>query len=214
MALVYLQNVRLSFPALIEAKASTPNSIPKFSADLLMAKDSKAFIDFMKEYQTLAKAKWGENAPQVMKMIQSDRKLRCYGSGEEKVNKKTFKPYEGYEGMMYLSANRQESPQLIKPDGNAIDPANTMELKAVARTMYGGCYVNAAVNPWIQDNQHGRGIRLELIAIQFEKDGHAFGDAKPDASGMFGATSGPVSTSNDDIPSEFDMGIPDLPFQM
>lgn len=209
--LIYLQNVRLSFPFLVEPRSDGETSAPKYIADLLMPKDHNGFSEFMKVYGKLALAKWGEHTQQVMQMIQADRKFRCYGPGSEKVNKKTFKCYDGYEGNVYLSANNRSSPQMIKPDGNPVDPGNTMEVKAVARTMYGGCYVNAAVKPWVQDNKHGRGIRLELVAIQFNADGQAFGEGSPDVSGMFGVAS-VQSTEPSALPSGF--GIPDLPFQM
>jgi hypothetical protein len=56
--------------------------------------------------------------------------------------------------------------------------------------MYGGCRVNAAIKPWPQDNKHGRGIRCDLIAVQFAGDDTPFGEGNVDASGMFGAVAG------------------------
>jgi hypothetical protein len=63
-----------------------------------------------------------------------------------------------------------------------------MACQATARKMYGGCYVNAAVKPWLQDNKFGKGVRCDLVAVQFFADGPAFGGGETDASGMFGAT--------------------------
>jgi hypothetical protein len=62
-----------------------------------------------------------------------------------------------------------------------------MAYQQLARKMYGGCRVNAAVKPWLQDNKHGRGIRCDLIAVQFYLDDAPFGEGNVDASGMFGA---------------------------
>jgi hypothetical protein len=53
--------------------------------------------------------------------------------------------------------------------------------------MYGGCRVNVAVKPWLQENKHGRGIRADLVAVQFAGDDQAFGEGRTDASNMFGA---------------------------
>jgi len=50
--------------------------------------------------------------------------------------------------------------------------------------------VNAAIKPWPQDNKHGRGIRCDLIAVQFANDDTPFGEGAVDASGMFGAVAG------------------------
>lgn len=185
--IIYLQNVRLSFPHLTEAHASAQGAVPKFSADFIMPADHPGFQQFNARYGELAQAEWKEHAGQVMQMIQADRKLRNYGAGEEKVNKQTFQPYDGYAGQVWIMANNKNMPQMIKNDGNPVDAGNSMEAVAVARNMYGGCYVNAAIKPWIQDNQFGKGIRCDLIAIQFHADGEAFGEGAPDASAMFGA---------------------------
>jgi hypothetical protein len=62
-----------------------------------------------------------------------------------------------------------------------------MAYQALTRQMYGGCRVNVAVKPWLQENKHGRGIRADLVAVQFAGDDQAFGEGAVDASGMFGA---------------------------
>ena len=39
---------------------------------------------------------------------------------------------------------------------------------------YSGCYVNATVELWAQQNTTGRGMRAELLGVQFLRDGDAF----------------------------------------
>jgi hypothetical protein len=189
---IMLSNVRLSFPHLVEPHASplNPNAVKKYSADFIMPQDHPGFAQFMAQYAALAQAKWGTNAQSVMQMIQADRKLRCYGSGNEKVDKKTFQPYSGYANNVYISANKDQAPQMIQADGKPTDLGNTMAYQALARKMYGGCYVNAAIKPWVQENSFGRGIRCDLVAIQFFQDGEAFGEGAADASTLFGAVAG------------------------
>ncbi len=75
----------------------------------------------------------------------------------------------------------------VEGDGTPVDPANTMAVQALARKLYGGCRVNVAVKPWLQENKHGRGIRCDLLAIQFAGDDKPFGEAAPDVSNVFGA---------------------------
>ena len=142
----------------------------------------------MGEVGAQASAKWKEHAGSVLAMVQNDRRLRCYGNGSEKVNAKTFKPWDGYEGNIYITANSDEDrpPQMVRLDGTICDNANTMERSALARKLYGGCYVNAILRVWLQDNEHGRAVRCELLAIQFADEGVAFGDAPPDLNGHFG----------------------------
>lgn len=210
--IIFVQDSVLSFPHFVEAhKAPTaaPTVKPKFSADFIIPVDHPALKQFMQRYAEMAQAKWGENANAVMTMIQSDRKNRCFGMGNEKVDKKTFKPYNGYEGKAYITASREDRPQMIRADGSPVDPANTMEYQAIARKMYGGCRVNVALKPWIQENSFGRGIRCDLVAVQFFMDGTPFGDsAEPDVTNLFGAVAAPAQAPAA-APAGF--GMPGLP---
>ena len=106
---------------------------------------------------------------------------------------------------------------MIRPNGTPVDPANTMEYQQVARTIYGGCIVNAAVRPWLQDNNHGRAVRCDLIAVQFAADGEAFGEGEIDASGMFGqvdvapAVIAPGVQQTVPTPPQFNQQVPGVP---
>jgi hypothetical protein len=188
---IFLSNVRLSFPHLVEPQRKVSPETGKervsYSADFIMPPDHPGFAQFMRRVNEMALVKWKEHAQTVMGMIQNDRKLRCYGDGNQKVNGKTFQIYDGYAGQMYLTAGVDTPPQIIQSDGSPIDPNNTMAYQQLTRAMYGGCRVNVAVKPWLQDNRHGRGVRADLVAVQFAGDDQAFGEGRVDASGMFGA---------------------------
>lgn len=188
---IFLSNVRLSFPHLVEPQKQVNPETGKerisYNGDFIMPADHLGYTQFMARYAALAGEKWKEHANTVMQMVHADRKSRCYGAGAERVNKKTFQPYDGYVGMMYITAGRDTPPQIIQADGSPIDPANTMAYQQLTRKMYGGCRVNVAVRPWLQDNKHGRGVRCDLIAVQFYQDDTPFGEGNVDASGMFGA---------------------------
>lgn len=191
---IFLSGVRLSFPHLAEPQRQINELTGKerisYNCEFIMAQDHAGFGQFMAKYGAMALEKWKEHANTVMQMIQGDRKTRCYGRGEEKVNKKTFQPYDGYAGNVFITAGRDSQPQVIQADGQAIDPTNSMAYQQLARKMYGGCRVNAAVKPWLQDNKHGRGIRCDLIAVQFAADDKPFGEGAVDASNLFGAVAG------------------------
>ncbi len=192
--IVFLSNVRLSFPHLAEPQKQINEQTGKerisYNCEFIMPQDHAGFHQFMARYGALALEKWKEHAQTVMGMIQNDRKTRCFGRGEEKINKKTFQPYDGYAGHVFITAGRDTAPQMIQADGQPIDPSNTMAYQQLARKMYGGCRVNAAIKPWPQDNKHGRGIRCDLIAVQFAGDDTAFGEGAVDASNLFGAVAG------------------------
>ena len=188
---IFLSNVRLSFPHLTEPQKTvnevTGSTRISYNAEFIMPESHPSFAQFLALYQRLMSESFAENAPVVMNMIAADRKLRCYGRGEEKVNKKTFTPYDGYAGNVYLTAGSERQPQVIQADGSPVDPTNTMAYQALTRNMYGGCKVNAAIKPWVQKNKHGNGIRCDLVAIQFAGDDTPFGEGTPDVKGLFGA---------------------------
>lgn len=187
--IIYITGARLSFPHLIEPQKQMTEKGERISynCQLIMAPSDPCFAQFMTKVQELAVAKWKEHTAQVLQIINTDRKLRCYGNGAEIINKKTFQPYDGYVGGVYITCGRDTLPQVIQADGKPIDPSNTLAYQSLTRGMYGGSYVNAAVKPWMQENKHGRGVRCDLIAIQFARDGIPFGEGATDASGYFGA---------------------------
>ena len=224
---LFISNARLSFPHLTEpqlGKRDDGTQTANFNGDLILPKDGEGFKLFMARFIAMAQAEWKENANGAMQMIQNDRKARCYGFGEEKVKKTTFQPYDGYAGQAYISVNcgntfpagqpvpsRLKRPQMIRSDGTAVDSNNLMEWQAIARTLYAGCRVNAAVKPWLQipakGKSYGNGVRCDLIAIQFAGDDTPFGEAAPDVTPMFGAV---VATPTVAGPAA--MGLP--PFMM
>lgn len=192
--IIFLSDVRLSFPHLAEPQKQVNEQTGKerisYNCEFIMPQEHPGFAQFMQRYGTMAVETWKEHAQTVMGMIQQDRKTRCFGLGQEKINKKTFQPYDGYAGNVFITAGRDIAPQMIQADGSPVDPLNTMAYMQLARKMYGGCRVNAAIKPWLQDNKHGRGIRCDLIAVQFFKDDTSFGEGAVDASNLFGAVAG------------------------
>lgn len=213
--IIYLSNVRVSFPQLVEPKKTTNEKgevRTAWSADFILPPDSQQYKQVMQQYMTLAVDKWKERAQTIMQMIQADRKSRCYGNGAEKVNKTTLLPYDGYEGNAYVSAISNRQPQMIQPNGQPVDASNSMAYQAIARGVYGGCYVNAAIRLWLQENTHGRGVRCDLVAIQFSKDGDAFGGGGADVTGMFGVVAAPSATPvQAAMPAAPFPGMPGLP---
>lgn len=190
---IHLTNKRLSFPHIAE-----PQKKPKegggeriaYSAELIMTPDDPDWQKTMQVVFNMATAKWKEQAQTILGIVQQDRKKRGYGWGQEKIKQSTLKVYEGYEGMVFITAGQERMPQIIDAQGNPIPPENTAACQALARKMYAGCRVNAAIEPWLQENQHGRAVRFNLVAIQFLADDTPFGEGVKDASGMFGATPG------------------------
>ncbi len=159
---IKLLNVRLSFPDLWTAKAVKPGDDPKFGAHLLL--DKKEHADQIKslkqEIAKMAKEKWGDTAVDLIKK----------GKIHIGLHEGSEKDYDGYgEGNMYVSANSNKRPLVIDRDKGVLTEAD--------RRPYSGCYVNAIIRLWIQDNSWGKRVNAELLGVQFAKDGEPFGSA-------------------------------------
>jgi hypothetical protein len=72
--------------------------------------------------------------------------------------------------MIYVSAG---SPENRPP--KIVDRNPSRVIKESDGRIYAGCYVNAIVRLWCQDNEHGKRLNASLEAVQFVKDGEAFG---------------------------------------
>lgn len=209
---IVLTRVRLSFPHVAAPQVrDNPDGTKKssYSADFILAPDHPGWAQFMTVVQQMAQAKWGANAAGVLAMVNQDKRLRGFGRGEEKMNKEG-KVYDGYAGNLYIGAGSSTQPQIGDARGAIIDPANTMALLTEARKLYGGCWVNAVVKPWMQENKHGRAVRCDFVAIQFLEDGEAFGDGRVSAAGLFGATPA-AAAAPAAAPAEAAWGVPAMP---
>lgn len=197
---ILLSDVILSFPNVVKPQENkNDDGSVRYSHNcaFLMPPAHPSVQLFMQRFAVLAAEKWRENAQAVMNMVQQTKKQRCYGMGEEALNATTAVPYAGYPGNFYINAGREQRPQLIDAQGVPIDPTAPtyeMQYQQLARQMYGGCRVNAVIKPWIQmanaQRKTAHGVRCDLVAIQFFKDGTPFGEAPVNVTGMFGAVGG------------------------
>jgi len=187
MSFIHLSSARLSFPHLVEPQANRnePTKPGTYNGDLIPSESD--WTKFMTLCTSLVQEKFKDQAPIVMNLIQAKTKLRCFGSGNEKINGKTGEIYAGYAGNMFISAKSFNKPQIVDASGKGIDGSNTMLYRDLTSKMYAGCRVNAVLKPWIQDNEHGRAIRCELVALQFAADDEPFGKPEADVTSFFGA---------------------------
>lgn len=164
---VRLKNVRLSFANLFEPQqgimdeATGKRGEPKYNCSFLIPKDTadgKAIMAALKKASAEVKeAKWGKNQPNL-----KPEKL-CVRDGD-------LEAYDGYAGHFYVSSSNSRQPVLVDRDRSP--------LQKESGKLYSGCYVNAIVRIWAQDNQYGKRVNASLEAVQFLRHGEAFG-AKP-----------------------------------
>jgi hypothetical protein len=156
---ILLRDVRLAFPNLWKATAPKGGGEMAFSASFLLAPTHKQIKELETAMKALAKEKWGAKGDAVYKAMESSDKL-CLHDGDAKAE------YEGFEGNKFVSSRSKVRPSVF--DGQRA------ELTEADGKPYSGCFVNASIELWAQDNSYGKRINAQLRGVQFLRDGDAF----------------------------------------
>jgi hypothetical protein len=157
--LLKLNNVRLAFPALFEAKTVNGEGKPAFSASFLITPKDPQIATIRAAIEAVAKEKWAGKAAEMLKSLEKQDKT-CLHDGDIKSQ------YEGYSGNLFISARSVTRPLVINADMSPLVEADGKP--------YAGCYVNASIDLWVQDNNYGKRINASLRGVQFLRDGDAF----------------------------------------
>lgn len=169
---VQVKNVRLAFANVFQPKAQNAGDEPAYSCSLIL--DPKANAADIKAIEAAidaeAKAKWGAKADTMLKAIRAKGDI-CLRDGATKAE------YDGFDGNMYVSCRSKTRPLVIDRDKT---PLTEKDGKP-----YGGCYVNASIEVWAQDNNYGKRINCQIKGVQFFKDGDAFGGGAPASADEF-----------------------------
>lgn len=176
-AKIRLKGVRLSFADLLEPRPFGPGQPPRYGATFILDPANAAHAAHIAEIKTAIKELGAKAFPDV----RLAEVPLCLKDG----NKKS---YDGWKDMIVLtSSTDQKHPPLIV--GRGFKPG-TQELRIVTSAAdpeapYSGCYVNATVTLWAQNNSFGKRINGTLKAVQFLKDGPAFAAGAVDADDEF-----------------------------
>lgn len=154
---VKLLNVRLSYAHLFEAVTFQGEGKPAFSATFLMDKKTNA-AEIKKVEAAIAFA-----VREGLKGKRPPPEKLCFRDGSTKPDT------DGYhDGMMFVGARNDKRPGVVDRD---LTPLTAQDGKP-----YSGCYVNATVRFWAQDNKWGKRVNCSLRNVQFVKDGEPFGE--------------------------------------
>lgn len=166
---IIIKGARLSFPVLFTAEEYEPgDGKPRYSAALLLPKDSPQIEAIKALGLKLFKEKFNKDGQKLFDNVWLETQ-KCFVTDG---NKKTF---DGYEGMYALACHRPEkSGPVLVVDRDAKTPLEEKDGKP-----YAGCYVNAKIQVWVQDNKQGKALRATLQTVQFSKDGDAFSASTP-----------------------------------
>ena len=175
---IMLKNIRIAFPALAAPQAFGEGE-PAYGAKLIVDPKGEHAKQIKDAILEAAKEQWKDEAQDVLKDLTEDKKV-CYTEAEYR-NKKTRQPYAGFEGKHYLSArNASTQPTIINRMGEEVT-----DKAEIARLIYSGCYVNASVDIWPQDNKWGQRVNCTLRGVMFANDGENFGGGTPASADEF-----------------------------
>jgi hypothetical protein len=169
---IMLKDARLAFPNLFEPTTVAGEGKPRYSATLLIPADHPQLDEIKKKIDSLAKDKWREKSAGILSGLYKTGKVALH-DGDEKAQ------YDGFPGNMFIAAASQENaPPTV------VDQARN-PLSAKSGKPYAGCYVNASLEFWVQDNQWGKRVNCTLRGVQFYKDGDSFSAGRPADSDEF-----------------------------
>jgi Protein of unknown function (DUF2815) len=172
MSKLMLSNVRLAFPNLFKPTTVNGEGDPAYSAALLLTADHPQLEAIRAAQEACGKDKWGDKWPQVKKEIMAKDRFALH-DGDTKSN------YDGFEGNFFISSRAK---QTARP--TVIDRNKSPLTEADGRP-YAGCFVNASIELWAQDNAYGKRINAQLRGVQFFRDGDSFGGGSPASSDEF-----------------------------
>lgn len=162
---VVIRNVRLSFPNLFRPSAAKgkdgqPQGEPVFSSAFILDKKANAAdIKALEAAVALVKKEKWQGKPVNMK----NKSIR---DGAEKA------ATEGYgDAIVFISARNKRRPMVV-------DRNPTVPIVEGDPRLFAGCYVNAEVSAWAQDNQFGKGVNWSLNKVQYVREGDPFGEGQ------------------------------------
>ncbi len=202
---VILKNVRLQWADIFTAKAGEVNgkaTEPKFKVVALFEPNSEAATAAKAGLLEAATALWGDNARNVVQNISQNSK--AVRNGNSKIND-DGSVREEFKDMFFISASNKTKPQIVGPKKHGgkfvtiteqgrglVDGLDvTADLGWPITVPYRGCYVNLkvqfvagkafkAASGEMSPNQ----VYAKLEAVQFVRDGEAFGSGPTSAEGF------------------------------
>ncbi len=167
-----IKNVRIAFPALAE-KQAIGDGEPAYGAKFIIVPGTPLVKTLDDTMLAVAKDKWKEKGQDVFDFLVKEKKV-CFIHDAYR-NSKTGVPYLGFENMFSLGSRKADmQPTIFDKFGKAVT-----EKDAIKALIYSGCYVNAKIDIWAQDNSYGRRINCSLLGVMFAGEGEAFGGGAP-----------------------------------
>jgi hypothetical protein len=167
-----LNNVRLAFPNLFKPVTVNGEGDPAYSATFILDPLHPQIAEIQEAQDAAGAEKWGAKWATVKKEIQAKDRFALH-------NGDTKSQYVGFDGNFFVSSRAK---QTARP--TVIDRNKSPLTEADGRP-YAGCYVNASIELWAQDNAYGKRINAQVRGVQFLRDGDSFSGGSPASSDEF-----------------------------
>lgn len=161
---------RFSFLVLDKARPfnDDPNGTPKFQGTGLLDPSNAEHAR-----QILAVKEAAKKLLQEGGIDKDDLKSVCFGDGSKK-------KYDGYKDRFFLQAANEIRPGTANRGANPVAPGDK-------QFPYSGAFGIMKVTLWLQNNKWGKRINANLLALQYVRDGEAFGQRPVDVQEEFEA---------------------------
>lgn len=176
---ILIKEVRASYPHIGTAyKGKDPAAKARYGITGLMPKTKKYFP---------AKDLIRDEIKRIIKANNKDKdiagKNKFIRDGDDSGRDEYQRMYEIHAGEARRPAARDSKRDPATNRPRVLNPEEADE------RIYAGCWVNLLIRPWWQDNEFGKKVNANLIAVQFVRDDESFGQSR---------------VSADDIDSTFD----------
>ncbi len=171
--MIKLNNVRLTYPSLWKTEIYGEEDTKKYAATFV--------LDKIKHASEITHIKNTINAgirKNLKEQSLPDNTI-CLKDGDETGRLE-------FSGSYIIKATNRLRPSIVDRNKRFLNESDNKP--------YSGCYVNAIIDIWYQNNIYGKRVNSNLLGIQFYKDGEPFG------------------MSQIDVTSEFDEYNDELPF--
>ena len=156
---IMISNCRISYPHIDKKWAKNPSKdTPAYSAVGILATDThQEAIDMCLEHcqEILEENNKGRAIPDNMLFIRDGGP--------------TKKPE--YAGAWTVNAREPDNrPVVLHPD------KSEMEIEDIKPTVKPGHYIDLLIDPWWQDNEHGKRVNASLRAVRYRREGEEIGE--------------------------------------
>ena len=168
---VTVNGARLAFVKLDRpvVPANNPTGEPKFGVVVLIPATAQQEIQALYGVQwEVCQKEMGQQAANIWQQMQAQDKLAIH-DGRTKAGQ------AGFDGAFFINASaKAERPPKLFHKYLDSQTGQVQVLNVPQSVIYSGCYANVQLNFWQQNNEHGKRVNAEVLAVQFAEDGEAF----------------------------------------